>query len=483
MFLLGDPLFLVFLAPVVAAFYLLPSTQARLGLLLLVSLAYYASFSAAFFVPLLWIFAVSYGGALLVDRLRESVLRTMCFWALVVVCLLPLAFYKYATPLLSQTMAGGGYDWTLTAGHYAIPIGISYYTFAAIGYVCDVYLGLLPAESRAGRIALYLCFFPHVTAGPIPRATALLPQLDLSARFDTVRTLSGLRLILVGACMKLWIADSLSSTVNLVFSNPDAATALENLLGCQIFAFQLYADFAGYSLIAIGSARLLGIKLGDNFRQPFLSSTLAEFWRSWHISLFTWLRDYVFTPLRMEWRRWPTLGPLLAIQITLILVGVWHGTGWGFLAYGTLHGTLLALSMLTVPRRDRFWARLGVPRALVRVVRIPITFTIVALSLILIRAVDLTQALHIYGLIFSPTLVTDLLAFGANSRVLVFQPNSINALLILVLVIGDILAKRGVDFDRAPAPAMSFVYSTCVIAILYEAISATTSKPFVYFQF
>src|SRR5262249_22698188 len=159
-----------------------------------------------------------------------------------------------------------GYDWALTAGSYAIPVGISYYTFAALGYVCDVYLGVLRAERRIGPIALYLTFFPHVTAGPIPRAPAFLPQARLNAELDAERTMSALRLILVGACMKLWIADSLSSTVNLVFQNPDAARPLENLLGAMAFAFQLYADFGGYSLIAIGAARLFGVRLGDNFR-------------------------------------------------------------------------------------------------------------------------------------------------------------------------------------------------------------------------
>ncbi len=483
MFLPGDPLFLVFLIPVVAAFYLLRTTNARLLLLLGVSVAYYVSFSLAFLLPLSWILVVSYGGTLVLDRMAESGRRTAFFWALVVICLLPLIAYKYLIAVLFVTSGHAGYDWALTAGSYAIPVGISYYTFAALGYICDVYLGVLAVERRIGPIALYLSFFPHVTAGPIPRATAFLPQLKLDARFDAERAMSGLRLILVGACMKLWIADSLSSTVNAVFQNPDAASALENLVGAQVFAFQLYADFGGYSLIAIGAARLFGIRLGDNFRQPFLSSTLQEFWRSWHISLFTWVRDYVFTPLRMEWRKWPNAGPFLAIQITLILVGIWHGTGWGFVAYGTVHGTLLGLSMTTLRWRNDVWARLKVPGELVYALRVFVTFNIVALSLVLIRAKDLQQALHIYSLILTPTLLTDLLAWGQSFRVLAFQPQTTNMLLILVLVVGDILAKRGVNFDRVPRLAMAPVYSICVLAILYQAVSANASKPFVYFQF
>jgi D-alanyl-lipoteichoic acid acyltransferase DltB (MBOAT superfamily) len=283
--------------------------------------------------------------------------------------------------------------------------------------------------------------------------------------------------------MKLWIADSLSSSVAMIFQAPDQATPLENLLATMIFAFQLYVDFAGYSLIAIGAARLLGIRLGDNFRQPFLSPTLADFWRAWHISLFTWLRDYVFAPLRTMWRRSPVAGPAAAIQITLILVGIWHGTGWGFLAYGTLHGTLLALSFSTLSWRNARWTKLGVPFPVVNAVRIPITFMIVALSLVLIRAKDLSQALHIYSLIFSKEFIYGLFNWDRAFHVFSSDWLPTNLALIAVVIVGDVMAHRGVDFDRAPRMAMSCVYSVCVLAILYQAISANASKPFVYFNF
>jgi D-alanyl-lipoteichoic acid acyltransferase DltB (MBOAT superfamily) len=483
MFLPGDPYSLLYLMPAVAGFYLLRTAPLRLLYLLALSLAYYSSFSPAFFLPLAFVFAASYAGALVVNWLPDNGQRSAAFWLAAVLVLLPLAFYKYIVPGIFSGNAAAGYDWALTAGRYAIPIGISYYTFAALGYVCDVYLGLMRPEKRPHHVALYLSFFPHVTAGPIPRGTHFLPQLQLNTRFDADQMMAGIRLILVGASMKLWFADSLSAPVNLVFQKPEQASALENLFAGQIFAFQLYADFAGYSLIAIGAARLLGITLGDNFRQPFLSRTLPEFWRSWHISLFTWLRDYVFTPLRMHWRKWPVAGSALAIVITLGLVGIWHGTSWGFVLFGTIHGVFLALSMQTLAWRNALWQRFAIPAPVVNTIRILITFNIVALTLILIRAKDLPQAFGMYGRIFSPALLTDLWSLGRTARILMFDSQTTNLALIGVIIIGDLIAKNGLNFERVPRLAQSFVYSICILAVLYQGISANASKPFIYFQF
>ncbi len=482
MFLPGDPLFLAALAIVVVAFYAIPAAGSRLALLIVVSLSFYASFSLLFFIPLIWILTVAYTGAIIIEKMPENDQREKVFWLLVVLSLMPLLLYKYVGQIALSSV-GAGYDWSLAAGRYAIPIGLSYYTFAGLGYVCDIYLGVMKVERRLSHVALYLFFFGHVVAGPIPRATALLPQIDFHIRFDASRIITAIRLILVGACMKLWIADSLSSTVNLVYRAPQQATALENLIACQVFAFQLYADFAGYSLIAIGCGLMFGLKLGENFRQPFLSPTLIEFWRSWHISLFTWLRDYVFTPLRMTWRRWPMGGQALAILITLVLVGIWHGTGWGFLAYGTVHGVFLVASIYTLPLRTAFWKRTRIPMPIVNILRIVITFTIVSLSLILIRAKNIHDAVTIYRIIFSPMLFSDFLAWGANFRLLAWQPQIVNTALIVVLVMGDILAKRKMKFDEIPQWVMAPVYGMCMLAILYQAITANVSKPFVYLQF
>ena len=236
--------------------------------------------------------------------------------------------YKYLLPLfLASTRAGP--NWQLTNAELTIPIGLSFYTFAAVGYLVDVALSIIPAERSIFRVALFCGFFPIVTAGPIPR-TSIVPQFDFMRPFTSDRAMAAITELLTGTVMKFWIADILGATSSAVFSDLAHSPPLEQLVAAIVFAFQLYADFAGYSLIAIGSARLLGVDLPANFRQPFLADSIPEFWRRWHISFLSWLRDYVYLPLIFSWRRLPRLASAAATFIVLTLVGIWHGAGWGF---------------------------------------------------------------------------------------------------------------------------------------------------------
>lgn len=488
---LADPFCLALMLPIALLWYLLPVGYARSVFLLLISYAYYLTFNVWFFPVLLSVTAVAFGGGLLLERYRERSWAVPLFIALLLASFAPLVTYKFLIPLMTSTTFGAGPNWELTLADVVLPVGLSFYTFGAVGYLIDVWLELLPAERDPVRLGLFCGLFSYVTAGPIPRATVVLPQLDLRRAPRSDAMMRGVTEILIGSAMKLWIADALTEPSASVYADLAGTIPLEKLVGTIFFAFQLYADFAGYSLIAIGSARLFGIDIPPNFRQPFLTATIPEFWRCWHISLFTWLRDYVFTPLRLQWRARPKLGSALAMFITLVLVGVWHGTGWAYIGFGVVHGLLMVGSQFTLPARDRFWASLHVPAALLRTVRIPITFLIVALTLVLIRVKTLDDAIIVYKSIFSWTMIKNLsaLCLGGPSESLQFvhihfEQNIVGIVLIGVLIIGDIVARsKTIEFQRWPGFARGFVYSSCTMVILYQAISETATKPFVYFQF
>lgn len=483
----GGPVYLACLVAVVPCAYVLPAGRPRQFFLLGVSYVYYLTFPIMFFPILIAITSLAYIGGLLLERASKKPNAGPLLALLIVLSFAPLAFFKYLVPLVATAAHPEGASWQLTMTQVSLPIGLSFYTFAAVGYLIDVYLGVIPAERGPVRVALFTGFFPYVTAGPIPRTLDVMPQLELHYRFDADRAMQGAREILLGVLMKFWIADSLAVPSAGVYANLTTTIPLEKLVATLFFAFQLYADFAGYSLIAIGSARILGIDLPDNFQQPYLSQSLAEFWRRWHISLVRWLRDYVFSPISIRWRRQQRIAIPAGLLVTLVLVGIWHGTGWGFLAFGTAHGILLATAYVTKSLREHFVQAIRFPNFLLLPARILSTFAIVVLSLIFIRTQTLTQALNVYGSIFSLKLLGELGKFFLG-RPDTFshihaQDNVINIALIAALIAGDILARTKVRLARLPAVLQGPIYAASILTILYQVIATGAPKLFVYFQF
>jgi alginate O-acetyltransferase complex protein AlgI len=487
--IVGEPLYLVLLLPLALAANLLPGGTPRALALLVCSYAYYCTFSVAHLSILLAVTIIAFTGGLLIERFTDSRLKIWTAGGAIAACLSPLLVYKYLLPAFSASSHAAA-NWQLTAAQLTIPIGLSFYTFAFVGYLADVALGIIPAERRPLRTALFGGFFPIVTSGPIPRTHTVLPQLDFTRNFTSERGMLAVTEILTGAIMKLWIADTLGATSAAAFSDIGHAPPLEQFLATILFAFQLYADFAGYSLIAIGSARLFGVDIPPNFRQPFLADSIAEFWRRWHISLLSWVRDYVYMPLYASWRRHRSLASAAAAFLSLVLVGIWHGAGWGFVLFGAVHGILVVYGM-TLAKRDLIWSRLKVPASIVRLIRVPITFLVVTLTLILIRARDVGEAVEIYRSIFSFRMVENVMdVFRASlDPSLAFQhiipaQHGLDFLLVAALVAGDALARsKRFDFFLLPAAARAAYYAICLLIVLYQATSAIAPKPFVYFQF
>lgn len=473
---LSDPLYLPVLAVVAVVLGLLPQGNARLGWITLVGLVFCVGLGSTLFIlPLLALLA--FAGGLMMSRAASDRSRGRAFVISLLALLTPLLFFKWGPGLVSALAERSSAEGASSVfGHLALPIGISFYTFLALGYLIDVFIGTIAPVRSPLKFAAMMSFFPQLTAGPIERTRRLLPQFDRLGEFDYSRVVRGLRSILVGLFLKVVIADRLALHVAAVYDAPLEHGAPKLIIATVYFAFQIYADFLGYSLIAIGSARLLGIELIANFDHPFLSQSVPEFWRRWHISLSSWFRDYVFTPLQMKLRKWRAAGFILALVVTFMLVGVWHGTSLNFAVFGAIHGAMVVASTMTLGRRNAFWKSLEVSERLLAVGRTLCTFVLVVSTFVLFRAAGLAQALDIYG---------EMLAFEAKAEV-VLRP--LPLLLISVLVGGSLLTRRGWTFDRLPTFLRWCLYYAMILVIgvlmFLQEIAALSAPPqFIYYNF
>jgi D-alanyl-lipoteichoic acid acyltransferase DltB (MBOAT superfamily) len=299
--------------------------------------------------------------------------------------LAPLCFYKYAHFALSNVALAipGVEPWVPPKGH--LPIGISFYSFQALAYVLDVRRGQA-AERDPVRYATFLCFFPHLVAGPILRASNLLGQLAKDRTLPREDVGYGIFRLCVGLLKKLLVADVLQQgIVDTVFTDPSAFTGLEVLVALYAYTLQIYADFSGYTDFAIGSARLLGFEIPENFDRPYQATSVANYWRRWHKTLSDWVQDYVYFPLGGS--RGGGLKPYVNTMVTLVILGVWHGANWTFVVYGVLHG--LAVSLNRWWRKRPGWTE---PAGAGLAWRWALTFQFVVVARILFRADDLAHA-------------------------------------------------------------------------------------------
>ena len=328
--------FFTFLLAFVLLYYLLP-VKARNVLLLVGSYFFYGVYAPALLSFLVAITLVNYGAALAMARHEPGQpgrRRWLVFGLILDIGV--LAFYKYFNffSLTLNRISGSGDALTL---NLLVPLGISFITFSVASYLIDVYRGTIMPERRFFRFALYVAFFPKAVQGPIERAGNILPQFDEEHRFDLTNLRIGVLMVLFGTFMKMVVADRAAIVVNTVYANLNDHSGAAVLLAAMMFSLQIYYDFAGY----IGVSRMLGFRLLDNFRQPYLAATPAAFWRRWHISLTTWLRDYLYIPLGgsrcSRGRKWYNT------LVTFGLSGLWHGADWGFVIWGLANGALVAV--------------------------------------------------------------------------------------------------------------------------------------------
>ena len=284
-----------------------------------------------------------------------------------------------------------------------LPMGISFYTFQTLSYTIDVYRREREAEKHLGYFALYVTFFPQLVAGPIERSSRLLPQLKKKYDFDYQRTVEGLQRMTWGFFKKVVIADNLAIAVNHVYGNVEEMSGLTLLVATGFFAYQIYCDFSGYSDIAIGSARILGIDLMENFKRPYFSTSIREFWSRWHISLSTWFRDYVYIPLGGSKK-----GPIrtyVNILLVFLISGLWHGASWMFIIWGGIHGVYSLYERVTEKYRVRLWKSLKLDGTRFQwSVQWSITMAIALFSWIFFRANELNSAIVIINTVLDSLL-------------------------------------------------------------------------------
>ena len=387
--------------PVVTVLYFLLSHRRRWLLLLAASCAFYMFFIPKYILVLGFTIVVDYIAGLLIENAARR-RRRLFLVCSIIANVGVLAFFKYFNFLNDNTAALArliGWNYPVHSLSLILPIGLSFHTFQAMSYTIEVYRGRQRAERHFGIYALYVMFYPQLVAGPIERPQNLLPQFRDEHAFDYARITSGLKLMAWGLFKKAVVADRLAWVVNLVYGEPARFSGPVLAVATVFFAFQIYYDFSGYSDIAIGSARVMGFTLRQNFDSPYQSQSTAEFWRRWHMSLSSWFRDYVFRPTRDALARRDAgrrvMGSesgyaiyAVAVALTFLLSGLWHGANWTFVFWGALNGAYLILSGPTRPARERFKALLGLDRhpAADRALKIATTFALITFAWIFFRA-------------------------------------------------------------------------------------------------
>jgi alginate O-acetyltransferase complex protein AlgI len=467
--------FFAFFLVVFPTYWALPWPRARVGLLLAVSLFFYSCWSPWLAGVVLTSATLDYLLARGLDGCRSPGRRRALVLVSVTANLGLLCFFKYANFFLgslASTLRFCGASASLPALSVVAPIGISFYTFEAISYVVDVYRGRLRAERRLSHFLVFILFFPHLVAGPIVRAGEFLPQVARRQRWSWLRARAGVELFLVGLLKKWALGDRMAAFADPVFGDPSAYRQGAVWLALIAYALQIYGDFSGYSDMALGLAHLFGYHLSRNFRLPYLSANVTEFWRRWHISLSSWLRDYLFIPLGgSRGGLWATGRNLLLV---MALGGLWHGASWTFVLWGVLHGGLLVVhrAFQAVCRRLPLLGRL-LESAAGTALRVGLTFLTVSLLWVLFRCQTLGQAAAFYqGLVIPrPGVIVPLPAVGVT-------------LTALAVALCHALAVRGLWqrlADRLPGPLLGGAYALLLTAALI--LAPVVDKAFIYFQF
>jgi alginate O-acetyltransferase complex protein AlgI len=467
--------FLVFFVIVLSAYWALPWHRARVWLLLAASFVFYASWNHALACLIVLTSTVDYFLARAIEASRSPPLRRLLLGINVVGNLGLLCYFKYVNfflDSLGQLLDSAGIGASMPVLSVLLPIGISFYTFEALNYMIDVHRGHVRAERSLAHFMLFILFFPHLVAGPIVRARDFLPQIHRRKHWSWLRAQVAVGYLLLGLVKKLVIADRMALFADPVFAHPDRYGSGALWIAMISYALQVYCDFSGYSDMALGTAHLLGYRLSVNFDMPFLAPNIADFWRRWHISLSTWLRDYLFIPLGGS--RHGRLRTCLNLLVTMTLCGLWHGASWNFVLFGFLQGWWMTGHMVF-----RGWCkqRSGVVALLESApgtaLRVICTFLGFCLTLVVFRGEGLGNSWRMLQGMFVHQR-------GLN------EPMHVTAWLfaLALVVLGHWLGvgERWKRLTAAlPAPALGAGYALLMMAVL--VLLPGTGQAFIYFQF
>ena len=487
--------YLIFLPIVVILFWVVPK-KFRTLLLLVASYVFYMSWKPIYGLLIVGLTALNYGFGLWIASIDKAEKKRLLLALSVTSNLLLLAYFKYTYFLIDtanqclSTVLSGAQKIPAPSFEIILPLGISFFVFEFIHYVVDVYKGGKPVRSPID-FALFASFFPTQIAGPIKRYQDFIPQLSENSSFKLKYFDEGLWLILFGLFKKVIFADNLAAVVNSGFSRPDLLTGLDLWLVVYAFAFEIYFDFSGYTDIARGSALLFGYKVPLNFNLPYLASSIAEFWHRWHISLSTWLRDYLYIPLGgSRCSKWFNYRNLF---LTMALGGLWHGASMHFLLWGAYQGVMLILHKEFTLLADRFVALNNIRQTKAfKVFSVVFTFHIVCIGWVFFRASNMTECSTILQRLFFMDLSpagSAHMTFDALSKLTIvnIQEPIIYMLLpfvIAILAAGQMLSawiaskKDGISVPL-PVRALAVAVLVCLLIVF----SPDTSPKFIYFQF
>jgi D-alanyl-lipoteichoic acid acyltransferase DltB (MBOAT superfamily) len=467
-------LFTVFYLVYVVAFN---HVKARNALLLLFSLYFYYKVSGIAVIILLVISTTDFFIGKGIFKVKRKSGKT---WLLLLSLLIDLGclFYFKYTNFFLQTWANiNGISDPLLL-NIILPIGISFFIFKTLSYIFDLYRETIESPERNYiNYVLYVSFFPNILAGPISKAADLLPQIKNKLIINRESIGKGFFLIMSGAFKKIVIADFLANNfVDRVFDAPSYFTGFESLMASYGYTIQLYFDFSGYTDIVIGIACLLGFSIMPNFNKPFSALNITDFWRRWHLTLSAWLRDYLFTPLSLKLRRWNIFGLMLAVVITFIICGLWHGPRFTFIIWGGLHGIAMAWDRLTNKVRNRIKKRVNT--GIYKFISIFITFHFICFSFIIFRASDVGTALKIYEKIFTSV---DFSLAGQWIGLYIYP--------FLALILGLLLHYTPLSWNTALLRGFTKLHWTLkalvvslAFVIIYQVFS-TQAQPFIYLEF
>ena len=497
-------IFLVSFLALVLVYFSIPHKY-RWVLLLAAGYYFYMCWKAEYVIILIAATLWDYRLALVMAKTPQSAARKRFLILSLFLNVGTLFLFKYLTlftnsiqALLSQfnIMAH------LPTFKWLLPVGISYYTFKKISYMIDVYRGQQQPEPHFGKFALYVAFFPELAAGPIDRAKDLLPQFNQQQRPEYRRIIDGLKLMAWGMFKKVVIADRLAIFVNQVYDKPGEYGGISLAIATVFFSIQIYADFSGYTDMAIGIGQVLGIRLADNFDRPYTAKSIAEFWKRWHISFTSWLRDYLFLPVAYAVNRRLKVPAVLNLKseswayiigtmITMVLCGLWHGAGWTFVLWGTIHGLILVISHLTRKTRKKIRKKL-VPTALKKpysFLRVLFTFSMVTVLWVFFRAGSVSEAFYILSRLFNPgdwgALVLE--KEWLKRAVLLGQPGL--EFVIAVLAVGFMFFVHGMQrhegmrelFSRKPI-LLRWAFFILLLLLIMN-LGVVEEIPFIYAEF
>jgi len=488
--------FIYFFVIVTTLYYALPHKWRWLALLI-ASCIFYMYFIPVYILILFVTIIIDYCAGILIEKYNYQ--KKLILIISIISNIGILIFFKYTNFFIDSVNDLAqiiGWNYSLPLLSIILPIGLSFHTFQALSYTIEVYRGNQKAEKHLGIYALYVMYYPQLVAGPIERPQNLLHQFHEKHFFVTERVFSGLKQILWGFFKKMVIADNIAQMINPVFENPHQYESISILIAAVFFSFQIFCDFSGYSDIALGTSHVMGIELMRNFRSPYFSSSISEFWSRWHISLSTWFKDYVYIPLggnKVSKYKW-----LRNLFIVFLLSGFWHGASWCFILWGALHGVYLIVEIITAKVRFNIANSIGLIRLprIYKFIQIFTVFSLVTIAWVFFRATKFDEALFIIHKMF--VAIPEYFSNLSNPNYLwleplIFNQNVYNAWLVFLIIILSILLMEWAHKIELTGSMSSFLakkrigvrwsfYAALIYLILFFGVFHSKQE-FIYFQF